>query len=148
MGGRAQGSMEYLFMIAVTLVIALVVVSYLSRSVENIPDSQVTAPWLDPESMTSFNTSDMYFNYSVWVEPAGTGIYRVVYRLTAKETLNNVRVQATLKCERQPRYIDTRYLSVIEHYDTIPRGWYVSNYWTPLEPGDFPCGVEFNVWVG
>ncbi|GEM_PF-6185000 len=145
---RGQASLEYLFMIAVALVIVFIVVSTMSRSARNVPDNQVIIPWVDPVDIPQYNVSDEYFTYYVYVQPVGSNLYNLTYILTAKKDLHNVKVQAILKCEKQPEYIEPEYLYIVQTYQEVPRGWYVSNYWTPIKEDEFPCQVTFNVWVG
>ncbi len=149
---RRGASLEYILMVAVAFLMLILVVSLVMNFSFWVPNwgsnNQSATPWLDPYNNTHFNMSDEYFIYRFHVEPVGGGLYKVVYRFTANKTLTNVTIKTTLECKKQPEYIEPEYLHVEEFYERIPKGWYVSNYWTPIKSDEFPCRVVFNVQVG
>jgi len=144
---RRGSSLEYILMVAIAFLMLVLVFSLVVRSPFGTPNNRQVTPWLDPHNVTHFNTTDEYFTYRVQVKPVGGGLYKVVYKLTARKDLSDVRVGATLECKKQPEYIDPEYLHVEESYEQIPEGWYVSNYWTPVKIDEFPCRVVFDVQV-
>ncbi len=143
---KGQGSLEYLFMVAAALVIILVIIKVLSGISGNIPEQQVILH-ADPEDFPSFNISDSYFVYQSVVEKSGDN-YVITYRATAKRDLTNVKIRATLKCNKKPVWIGDQYLTITDEVETLPKGWYISESWSPVRSDEFPCEVVLYVWVG
>ncbi|WP_456421833.1 class III signal peptide-containing protein [Thermococcus sp.] len=144
---RGQGSLEYLFMIAAALVIVLIVIRVLSGVSSNTPNQQVIL-YADPENFPTFNTSDNYFVYQTTVTKIGDDLYNVTFKAIAKRDLSHVKIRATLMCNKKPVYVGDQYLTVTDEVENLPKGWYISRYWSPIRRDEFPCEVVLYVWVG
>ncbi len=139
-GHRSQGSLEYLFMIAVALVIVLIVF----RVATGLSTPHTIMLNVDPQGMTHPVDDSGKFKVEAWLEDNGDGTYKVEYRIWAlKERLNGAKVE--LVCFGDPQHVAG--LGLIEHEGVLEPVNYWANYWTPVPREAFPCQVQFIVWT-
>ncbi|WP_394352222.1 class III signal peptide-containing protein [Thermococcus sp. MAR1] len=138
-GKSGQGSIEYLFMIALALLMVLLVIKALSS---------ITTPYtailtLSPGSMESQVEDVGSFKVEAWLEDNRDGTYKVYYRIWAlKRPLTKANVE--LVCFGNTEHVGG--LGPIQHSTLLEPVNYWANYWTPVPQDAFPCQVQATVW--
>ena len=139
MRGRAQSSLEYLFMIAAVLVVVLIVL----RAITGITTPYTVILTLSPDGLTSQSDDQGSFKVEAWLEDNGDGTYKVNYRIWAiKKTLDRANVE--LVCFGPLKNVAG--LSPITHEGPLSPVNYWGNYWTPVPRDAFPCQLQATVW--
>ncbi len=85
-----------------------------------------------------------YLTLEVWAEPDPNSIgnYRIYYKLTfLKKGYVRVKVQLVDNGGECPEWVGEEYCTVEESWNVDP-GDYVTNYWTPVRPDEFPLTVR------
>ncbi|WP_456368203.1 class III signal peptide-containing protein [Thermococcus sp.] len=138
---KAQGSIEYLFMVAVALMLIGIAIYYLRGMATNVPqDIKVTIdPYVSPNS--TIDTGDI--KVEVWLEKVSGDEYKVQYRIWAVKTPIK-KAQLALICMNKPSNVAG--YQVITHTGPLNPVNYWSNYWTPVKEQYFPCYVDVYIW--
>lgn len=138
-GKGAQGSIEYLFMIAAALVMVLLVI----KAVSSITTPYTVILTLTPGTLESQADDRGSFKVEAWLEDNGDGTYKVNYRIWAlKRTLTGANVE--LVCFGNTEHVAG--LGPIQHSGLLKPVNYWANYWTPVPQNAFPCQVQATVW--
>ncbi|WP_010480330.1 class III signal peptide-containing protein [Thermococcus zilligii] len=138
---KGQGSVEYLIIIAVALILIGMTIYYLRETAENVPQNiKVNVdPFISPSS--TIDTGDV--KVEVRIEQVSSGEYKVEYKIWALKSPIK-KAQLALVCMNKPENVAG--YSVIAHTGPLKPPNYWANFWTPVKDVYFPCYLDVYIW--
>ena len=138
---RGQGSLEYLFIVALVIIIVAIGVRYLKSAAKEVPYyNQIT---LDPGLFNNITADYGDIKVEAYLIDNGDGTYKVEYKIWAI-TAPIRKAQLALVCMNKPPNVAGYH--VITHEGPLTPVNYWANYWTPVPEEYFPCEIRFYIW--
>ncbi|ADT83300.1 class III signal peptide-containing protein [Thermococcus barophilus] len=138
---KGQGSLEYLFIVALVIIIVAIGVMYLKGAAKEVPYyNEIT---LDPGLFNNITADYGDIKVEAYLINNGDGTYKVEYKVWAIKVPIR-KAQLALICMNKPPNVAG--YKVITHEGLLTPVNYWANYWTPIPEEYFPCEIRFYIW--